>query len=340
MNILAYLAAIGKSIIFGSTFYFTGALTESVDVLDVLSLRFLLSFAVLWLLKITRVIKVDVGLKDVFTKTKRTPFIKTLLLAALFEPVLYMLFETLGVSMTTSVTSAVIVSLAPIAGVIVESLVLGERCPLIVKLFLGSGMIGAVIIAVGGGAGDGEDSIFGILFLLCSVVVTSLFSSLSRKSSFHFKPMEITYIAAMVGTVVFNAVNIVRHIWQGTILNYFDPYFDLDNLIAFFFLGVVSTIIAGSMTNYALSRLQVSIMSAFGGVSTLVTILIGVFIAGEKLYAYHYVGFAFILVRMIGVSVINIINERKIMPHESPLPKTVTEGQAGDSQSGAESISR
>ena len=137
--------------------------------------------------------------------------------------------------MTTDVTSAVIVSLGPVAGVIVESLVLGERCPLVVKLLLGSGMAGAIIIAVGGGAGEGKDSFIGILFLLLSVIVGALFSSFSRKSSFHFKPMEITYMAAMVGTVVFNAVNIVRHIWQGTILNYFAPYFNLDNLIAFFF---------------------------------------------------------------------------------------------------------
>ena len=66
-------------------------------------------------------------------------------------------------------------------------------------------------------------------------------------------------------------------------------------------------------------------MSAFGGVSSLVTILIGVFISGEELYLYHYIGFAFILVRMVGVTVINIINERKIMPHEAPPENSVVE---------------
>jgi len=126
MNLLAYLFVVLKSIVYGSTFFFTGRLTESVDVLDTLALRFLLSFVVLWLLKLTRVMKIDVGVKTFLKPNKHTPFLKTLLLAALFEPVLYMLFETIGVSETTGVTAAVIVSLAPAVNVIFEAVVLKE----------------------------------------------------------------------------------------------------------------------------------------------------------------------------------------------------------------------
>ena len=46
MNFLAYLFALLKSVIYGTTYLFTGNLTETVDVLDVLALRFLLSMLV------------------------------------------------------------------------------------------------------------------------------------------------------------------------------------------------------------------------------------------------------------------------------------------------------
>lgn len=326
MNFLAYLCAILKSIIFGSTFFFTGKLTETTDVLDVLALRFLISFFVLWLLKTLRILKIDVGIKSFIKKNPRSPFLGTLLLAALFEPVLYMLFETLGVASTTGVTAAVIVSLGPIATVIVEALVLREHCPNVIKLFLAFGIVGAIYIAVNDGADGGTDTVIGILFLALSVVVGALFTSFSRKSSRHFKPFEITYVAAGVGTVVFNAVNVVRHLISGSILHYFDPYFNIENLIGFLVLAVGSTIIAGGMTNYALSKLPVSIAAAFGGLSTLVTVLIGVIFNDEQLHYYHFIGFALILVRMVGVSVISIRRELR----ESAMHREAASAQAAN----------
>ena len=59
-----------------------------------------------------------------------------------------------------------------------------------------------------------------------------------------------------------------------------------------------------------MSKLQASTVAAFGGVSTIVTILIGVF-RGEQIFYYHYIGFALILARMIGVSYIAIKKDRK-----------------------------
>jgi len=311
MNLLAYLFVVLKSIVYGSTFFFTGRLTESVDVLDTLALRFLLSFVVLWLLKLTRVMKIDVGVKTFLKPNKHTPFLKTLLLAALFEPVLYMLFETIGVSETTGVTAAVIVSLAPAVNVIFESVVLKEKCTPLVKLFLAFGMMGAVYIAVKTDSSDGENSLTGIIFLFASVVVGGLFLSFSRKSSFHFSSGDITYVSCALGAAVFNSINVVRHIINGTILHYFNPYLVPENLVGFVFLGVVSTIIATAMNNYALSKLRLSVISAFGGLSTLFAVIMGVVFNGERLEYFHYIGFFFILVRMVGVSILSMLEENR-----------------------------
>ena len=311
MNILAYLSAVGKCIIYGATPFFTGALSENMDVLDLLSLRFLLSFVVFLILKNLRILKIDLKVKDIFVKNDRTPHIKNLILTALFEPVLYMLFETLGISMTNGVTTAVILSVAPVFYCVGEFIFFRQYPSLWQGVFLTLGMAGAAYIAVCTSNEGGRSSLMGIIFLILALTVGALFCVFSRKSSSHFSPLEITFVSSMLGAVCFNAVNVVRHIAKGDILHYFDPYFDLENLFGFVMLGVMSTIFATMMSNYALSKIKISTFSAFGGVSTIVTVLIGVIFANEKLMYFHYIGFPFILARMIGVCAIDMYKDRK-----------------------------
>ncbi len=312
MNLLAYFFALLKGIIYGSTVFFTGRLTESADVLDVLALRFLMSFVVMWLLKTARILKIEIGVKEFFVRNPRTPFIRSILLAALFEPVLYMFFETMGISMTTGVTAGVILSLSAISSCIVEVIVLKEKSNWLQNLFLGLGIFGAIYIAVNSTtSGEGEDSVLGIVFLLLAIITGSLFCAFSRKSSKAFSSMEVTYVSAMLGAFAFNAINVVRHLFAGDILHYFDLYFDWHNMIGFVVLAILSTIVATCMNNYALSKLQLSTIAAFNGISTVVTIVVGVVFGGEKLFFFHAIGLTCIFARMIGVSVISIYQDKK-----------------------------
>lgn len=190
---------------------------------------------------------------------------------------------------------------------------LKERSTVVQKIFLFCGIVGAMYVSVSTSTTDGKNSILGILSLFCAITAGALFCVFSRKSSHHFASMEITYISCMLGAVIFNAVNIVRHLVRGDVLSYFDPYFNLDNMIGFFVLGIMATIVATAMNNYALSKLQVSTVAAFGGVSTIVSIAIGVIFNDEKLMTYHYIGLPFILACIVGVSAISIMKSRKNM---------------------------
>jgi len=312
MTFLAYLFSILKYVIYGSSVFFTGALTQSTDVLDVLSLRFLMSFAVLWILKVTRIVKINVGIKSIFVKNERTPHIRTLIFAALFEPVLYMLFETLGISMSSNVMTAVILSLLPIASIVCETLILKERTTWLQKLFLILGVAGVIYIAIMSETGGQGDSVLGIVFLLCAVVCGALFLVFSRKASSHFSAFEVTYFSCMLGAAAFNSVNVIRHIVAQDILHYFDPYFDPNNLVGFVFLAILSTVAATSMGNFALGRIQPSTMTALSGVSMLTTVAVGVIFNKEPLYYFHYIGLALIVARMVGVSAISISRDAKL----------------------------
>jgi drug/metabolite transporter (DMT)-like permease len=324
MNFLAYLCAILKDVIYGLSVFFTGGLTNSVDVMDVLALRFLLSFFVFWLLKMFRVIKVNVHIKDLFTKGERRVPMVSLILTAFFEPVLYMFFETVGIANSSDIMTAVILSLLPIASCIVEMIVLKERSTFMQKFLLVLGIVGVVYISVkSSGAGGNNDSIIGIICLFLAVVSGALYLAFSRKSTRSFSSIEITYMYSALGALAFNAINVVRHLINGDILHYFDPYLSLDNMIGFIFLGVVSAVAATGINNYCLGRMQASTMSAFGGLSTVVTILIGVFVGGETLYYYHYIGIALIFTRMIGVSYIAISRTKRTLTIPRELTRTL-----------------
>ena len=321
MTVIAYLFAVLKNAVYGTTVFFTSELTQSTDVLDVLALRFLMSAVVFWILKMTHACKISVGVKDFFKKGERRSALKIVLLTALFEPVLYMFFETMGVSMSSNITAGVILSLSAVTSCIFEMIFLKESSTTMQKIFLGLGIFGAIYIAVNTDTSTGKDSLLGILFLILTVVSGSLFCVFSRKSSRSFRAMEVTYVSCMLGALIFNAVNVVRHLIVGDILHYFDPYFDWNNLLGFAFLAILSTIVATGMNNFALGHMQSSTMAAFGGISTFVTIGVGMALGGETLETYHIVGLAFILARMIGVSYIAIKRDREKLKLTTEIKK-------------------
>ena len=312
MTALAYIFKFLKNAIYGTTNFFTKGINENeIDALEILALRFLLSFIILWLLKITRLIKIDVGVKDIFKSTEKHAFIKPLLLTALFSPVIEMLFETVGFTKTSAITAGVILSLMPIFACVWESAILKESTSFMQKIFLVLGVIGVIYIAINTETNDGQNTILGIICLLIATVSGPLHLVFSRQSLKVFKPFEVSYFACLFGTVVFNSINIVRHLLNGSILHYFDAFFVPENIIGFIMLSIVSTIIATAMNNFAMSHLQASTVAAFSGVSTVVTILVAVVFLNEKLYYFHYIGFTLILLRMVGVSYISIKKDKQ-----------------------------
>lgn len=311
MTALAYFFAFLKNAIYGTTNFFIKDLNgNNLDAIDILALRFLLSFLILWLLKTFKILNIKVGIKDIFKNTERHQFIKPLLLTALFSPVIEMFFETTGYTMTTAVTAGVILSLMPIAACIFESIILKESTTTLQKIFLAFGIAGVIYIGINTDTSSGKDTVFGIMCLLVATMAGPLHLVFSRQSTKKFAPFEISYFACLFGTVFFNFINIIKHLYRGDILHYFDPYFDPENLISFLVLSLFSTVVATGMNNFSMKKIQASTVSAFGGISTMVTILIGVVLLDEKLYYYHYIGFALILIRMIGVSYIAIKKDK------------------------------
>ena len=222
-----------------------------------------------------------------------------------------MLFETTGFTKTSAVTAGVILSLMPIFACVIESLILKEGTTTSQKIFLILGVIGVIYIGINTNTSDGKDTVFGIACLLIATIAGPTYLVFSRKCAGKFTSLEITYFSCLLGTIVFNVINVVKCLWKGNIVDYFKPYFDSQNWLGFITLSIISTIFCTLMNNFSMSKLQASTVAAFSGVSTIVTILVGVVFLDEKLYYFHYIGFVLILARMIGVSYIAIKKDKK-----------------------------
>ncbi len=303
---LAYGMIVCRSVIYGTSILFTGTLLRTVSVMDVLALRFLISAAAFLLLALTGIIHVDFRKKP----------LKIIAAAALFEPVGYFLLETLGLKSTTTSLAGIISAMTPVTVVLFETIFLRERTSWLQKILLLVSIAGVTLVTVcTGGDSEGTNSLWGILLLIGAYISGALFLICSRKSSQAFSSVEITFFTTMVGAVVFNGINVVRHLTAGTIATYFEPLFSVENLVGFLFLSLLSSIAATVMNNYALSRIQASSVSALSGISTITSIVAGVLVNHEILHWYHVVGAVLILVGGIGV---NYLAQKKIEQEKAP----------------------
>ncbi len=291
-KVLAYTCCILRSIIYGTSILFTSNLLDNLHFMHMLALRFLISAVAFTLMQLVGVIKIDFRGKP----------IKFLLITALFEPVGYFIFEAVGIADTSTSLAGILAAATSIMVLIFERIFLKERTSLAQKLLLVLSVGGVVLVTIFSGGG-GQNSILGIVFLMLANMCGALFVISSRKSSStQFSAMEVTYFAAIVGAIVFNAINLVVMTKNNTLSTFFTPLLDIKTVLAFVFLSVLSTILATLMTNFAISKIQPSSVSALGALSTVVTIAVGVIFKGDELGWYHIVGTALILCGSVGIN--------------------------------------
>ena len=296
----AYLASVIRSAIYGSSVLFTGRLLQTVDGFDVLALRFFITAAAFLILGAFKV--VDLG----FLKKKE---VLLLIPTALFEPVLYFIFETFGIAGTTAIVAGLIFATTSVFTMLFETLILGERTTSLQKGFMFLRISGAVIVVFAAGGG-GKNTVFGVVCAFMAAISGALFCVFSRKSSESFGSMEITCFTSFSGFIVFNAINVCRHISGGTLHGYFSPLFDRELIVGFLFLSLLSSILATALNNFSFSRIQASLVSALGGLSTVFTMALGVFVNGEKLGLLHLISAALLILGGVGMNMVPDANSK------------------------------
>ena len=292
----AYLAAVSFSTIIGFSFLFTKVALGFASPLTNLAHRYTVAALVLFILQQTKVIQIKLTKEDILS----------ILPMSLFYPLLFFMFQSFALQYISSSEAGILQALVPIITLILASVFLKEKTTFIQKFFLCLSVAGVIYIFLSKGANLGvETGILGFMLMLGSVFSNAINNILSKYKGGQYRAIDLTVVVILVGFLVFNSLSLVTHFLSGNLMSYFEPLGHLSYLISILYLGILASIVTASLSIYAIVRLGASIVSVFGNLGTVLTIVAGAVFLHEPIYAYHIIGASLIIGGILGMNMFN-----------------------------------
>ena len=294
-KIKVYAAAIIYSGSVGFSFYGIKMCVPYGDTLTILSFRYLWALigALLWI-----AICIPLGF---YTPPKEKHPKKNLYLTAGFY-VLFMILQIFAMFFATSIEGAIVFAAVPIVAKLIARIFLGEKSTALQNVFVGI-TVSALILMIILNATDTEMSLPGIIIMFLASVCLAISNVFMRYVRGVFKPIEITLTISVMGFVVFNCANVIRHIKEGTMDQYFEPFTHPQFTIWIIYLGIFCILLSAQFVAYMMSKLPVIQTTIWGNVSTAISILAGALLLGEPLQWFHILCAILIIGGVIGLSV-------------------------------------
>lgn len=219
---------------------------------------------------------------------------------SLFYPLLFFIFQSFSLQYISSSEAGILQALVPIFTLLLASVFLKEKTSLLQKFL---SVAGVVFIFLSKGANFGaETASLGFLLMLGSVLANAINNILSKFKGGCYRAMDMTAVVIFVGFITFNMLSLTSHYLDGNILAYVDPLGQLPYLLSILYLGILASIVTGSLSIYAIVRLGVSTVSVFGNLGTVLTILAGALILHEPIYSHHVIGATLIIAGILGMN--------------------------------------
>lgn len=306
MNKIVHLAGVSFAVIFGFTFMFSKIALAEITPIGLIAYRFLVAFISIEILRWFKVIRISF---------KRASFLP-LFLVAIFQPILYFLFETYGVDKTASGEAGMMIALIPIFVTILSSILIKEKPRLIQVLFIIWSVSGVFLIQLMKSNSGLTIELLGFFLLLGAVISAAMFNIASRNASRTLKPYEVTYFMMLAGAVVFNLIYLIQLAFLGDVSLYFSYLFNPKLLLPIFYLGVIASIGGFFLVNFALSKLPAHVTSIYANLSTVVAVIAGAVFLNEQLYFYHFIGGFMIITGVYGTVRFNhLIKSKQLSKH-------------------------
>ncbi len=294
-NLRATFAAFVAQVIFGFSFLFTKIALGYASVFAVLADRYLVAVLVMSLfLLVTK------------TKIRLTKQIWKLIGMACFQPILYFLFETYGIRMTTSSFSSVMIAMIPVVSMI-GGIFLLKEVPTILQYFFTALSVFGVSLMAFLGTSDGTVTPLGILFLAGAVIASVLYNIISRKLSAEFSAVERTYVMMLIGFLVFVSLALAENFKHPLALLVLFTHTEF--LWSVLYLGAISSVLAFFLMNYANSYLPVSKTTVFSNFTTVVSVISGVLFLHEPFSKKALVAMLLIVIGVCGVQLQKVKTE-------------------------------
>lgn len=287
-----YLSILLHGLFIGFSFLAVKIALSYTDALDLLSYRF----------TVTAIALLIVGLfnKEIKALDFRTFF--QILPIGIFYPILFFLFQTFGLTVTTSSEAGIIYSMSPVMTFLVAKLLIKEKTNRTKLIFMTIAILGLVFINIMDGLRLRFSNLPGALLIVLSAFSISVYNVLIKKHSSDFTPLQLTYIVSLQGFLIFGSVSLIKHLIQGDWKSYVTALTNPLLLLAVLYIGIFASLLSNLTASYSLMRLEATTVSLFQNLATVYIIISGVVFLNEKLYYYHYIGFAAVLAGTIGFS--------------------------------------
>ena len=288
----ATLAALGAQVIFGFSFMFTKIALGYASPLTVIADRYIVAFFGLTIVMLATKTKINMH-KNIWK----------LVLMSIFQPVLYFIFETYGIQLTTSAFSSIMISMIPVVSMIGGIFVLAEVPSPVQYVFSALSVAGVVIMSLAGNA-EGTVTLAGIILLLGAVISSVAYNTSSRKISGEFTALERTYAMTLIGLISFVGIAIIENIKNP--VKVIASFAHFEYTAAILYLGLVSSVVAFLLLNYANTYLPVAKTTAFSNITTVVSVVAGAIFLGEKITAVTVISTGMIIAGVTGVQIFGV----------------------------------
>ena len=296
---LSLLAAITADVIFGMSFMFSKLALGVAAPTVLLAFRFTVAVAAMTLVVLVNALVGKLRGRPLFAFSLRGKPVYKLLLLGIVQPVAYFIFENYGILYTSSAVAGTIIAAVPVCCILMDVLVLHEKVTLKQVLCAVGAIGGVALISVGGAV---TVSALGMLFLLLTMLSDTLYYGISHDAAKRFTPFEMTYVMFIVGMAVFIPAALLHAGGlQSPMIT--APLHSGGFWLAVLYLGLLSSVLAYGLLNFANSHLSVSETSLFSNVTTVVSVLAGVVLLKEPFSVWQMLGVAVILVCVFAANV-------------------------------------
>ena len=283
----ALLAALLGNSIFGFSFLFSKIALEITIPSVMLAIRFTTAFVVLNLIVLAgRMIKKKNGTPLIEFSLKGKPW-KSIVLLAIFQPVIYFFAESNGIALTSSAFAGTIIAVVPLVGVIFDVVIMHEKVSKKQMICSLASIAGVVVTTIG--AKGMKSSSTGVLLLLIAVSSGAFFYVFSKKSGEYYNPLERTYVMFGIGSAAYIILGLIQSAgnFEIVILPAVTSFAFWRSIL---YLSVVSSIGAFMLLNFCSSYISVSEASIFANFTTVISIIAGVVIMKEPFTLAQIIG--------------------------------------------------
>lgn len=299
IHILSLLAALVASVIFGMSFMFSKLALAVAQPSVLLAFRFTVAVAAMTLVIAVNALAGKLQGRKLFAFNLYHKPVGRLVLLGLVQPVAYFIFENYGILYTSSAVAGTIIAAVPVCCILMDVLVLHERVT-VKQVLCALGAVGGVALISAGGAV--MISALGLLFLLLTMLSDTLYYGISHDAAKRFTPFEMTYVMFSVGMAVFIPVALLQAGGLDSPM-ITAPLQSGGFWLAVLYLGLLSSVLAYGLLNFANSHLSVSETSLFSNVTTVVSVLAGVVLLKEPFSIWQMLGVAVILICVFAANV-------------------------------------